>query len=68
MTIPGGENVSITIDMDKRCAECDKGGATESGICLRCIIKTMGNKPLKSREAIAFRQRMQQLRTNHARR
>lgn len=45
----------ITINMDKKCAECGKGGAAASGICLGCAAKAMGNKPLKSKEARAVR-------------
>lgn len=31
----------ITIDMDKRCAECGKPGACDSGICMRCATKAI---------------------------
>lgn len=27
----------ITIDMDKKCRRCGKGGSTESGLCLKCV-------------------------------
>jgi len=33
----------IRVDLDKKCKQCKKSGATESGICLECI-----NKNLKS--------------------
>lgn len=38
----------ITIDMDKKCAECRKGGAADNGICLKCTTKAMGATPMKS--------------------
>jgi len=41
-------NVMLTIDMDKRCAECGKPGATGSGICLPCATKAMSGKPMRS--------------------
>ena len=40
-----GTNVTITIDMDKPCAECHRGGAVESGICLACTLKAMRTTP-----------------------
>ncbi len=40
--------VTIEIDMDKKCAECKKGGAVASGICLGCTAKAFRNKPMKS--------------------
>ena len=39
---------TITIDMDKKCAECGKGGAVPSGICLKCTTKAISGKPMKS--------------------
>lgn len=50
-------NVTIRIDMDRKCAECGKGGAADSGICLKCATKAMGDKPLKSGTAKAVRAR-----------
>jgi len=41
-------NLTINIDMDRKCLECGKGGATESGICLGCTCKAISNKPMKS--------------------
>lgn len=52
------ESVMITIDMDKRCAECRKPGALGSGICIRCATKAMdGKKTMKSREGRAVQRR-----------
>ena len=28
---------TIVINMDKRCRRCGKAGATEGGLCLRCV-------------------------------
>lgn len=39
-----GDTVTITINMDKRCAECRKPGASGSGICIRCVTKAMDPK------------------------
>ena len=42
-------DVKIVVNMDKKCAECGKGGAATSGICLRCFSKAVGaTQPLKS--------------------
>jgi hypothetical protein len=51
-------NINITIDLDRKCAECGKGGAAPSGICLKCITKAMGEKPMKSAEGVAVRARI----------
>ena len=29
----------IRINLDAKCRRCDKGGATQSGVCLKCITK-----------------------------
>ena len=34
-------NLTVTINMSKRCAECGKFGAADSGICLKCCMKAM---------------------------
>jgi uncharacterized OB-fold protein len=39
---------TITIDIDKKCAECGKAGATGSGICLPCATKAIVGKPMKT--------------------
>jgi hypothetical protein len=42
-------NIFVSIDLDKKCAECGKDGACQSGICLKCTSKMMfGKKPMKS--------------------
>lgn len=32
---------TITISMDKRCAECGKGGACDNGLCMTCTAKSL---------------------------
>ena len=54
-------NVTIVIDMDKKCAECGEGGALPSQICLRCTSKAMGDKQMKSWQGRAVRQRMKEI-------
>lgn len=49
--------VTITIDMDKKCAECGKGGAVPSGICMKCTTKAISNKPMKSWQGRAVQKR-----------
>ena len=37
----------ITIDMDKKCSKCGKGGAiteNKAGLCMDCIAKIMAKK------------------------
>lgn len=51
----------INVDYDKRCAECGKTGATDSGICLKCITKAIGTKPMKSLQGQAVQKRMNEI-------
>lgn len=58
----------ITIDLDKKCAECGKAGAADNLLCLKCTSKAaFQNVPLKSAQAKAVRERSRQL-IAHARR
>jgi hypothetical protein len=50
-------NMTITIDMSKKCAECKKGGAVDSGICLACTTKAIKGKPMRSPEGRAVQRR-----------
>lgn len=50
------DNYTITIDMDKKCAECGKDGAQPNQLCMRCTTKAMGTKPMKSRQGKAVRE------------
>ena len=52
----------VHIDMDKRCAECGKGGATDSGICLRCATQAISGKAMRSREGQIVQRRLAKLR------
>ena len=36
----------IEIDLDKKCVRCGKKGATQKGICLKCITKALENGEL----------------------
>ena len=48
----------IEIDFDKKCAECGKPGATPSGICLKCVIKAMAGKQMKSAQGKVVQRRI----------
>lgn len=49
------EPVVLTINMDAKCAECKKGGAAPSGLCLRCATKAMDPKrTMKSPQGTAL--------------
>jgi hypothetical protein len=49
--------MTITIDGDKKCGECGKGGATPCGLCLGCATKAIGDEPMKSAVGQAVRER-----------
>ena len=60
--IPNSEGVAmtaptITINMDKKCSECGKPGASDSGICLSCATKAITGRVMKSQagKAVAAR-------------
>ncbi len=40
--------VDITVDMDKRCDECGKEGATPAGLCLTCAAKAASGVKMMS--------------------
>lgn len=48
---------TITVNMDKKCAECRKAGAANNGICLGCTAKAVLGKPMKSEVGRAVQQR-----------
>ena len=53
------DSVMITIDMDKRCAECRKPGASGSGICIRCVAKAIDPKrKMRSAEGQSVQRRI----------
>jgi hypothetical protein len=31
------KTVVIHVDLDAKCKQCGKGGATQSGLCMKCI-------------------------------
>lgn len=41
-------SLHITIDMDRKCAECGKGGAVGNGLCLKCTTRAFNPKPMKT--------------------
>lgn len=57
---------TIDIDLDKKCKECGKGGATPSGFCLGCVNKAIGGKTMKTVEGRAFAKRVQDDLKRHA--
>ena len=58
--------LTLTIDMDKRCSECRKPGATGSGICLACASKAIAGKPMRSPEGQAVQRRFAERRGPNA--
>jgi hypothetical protein len=40
---------TISIDMDRKCASCGEGGATDGGLCLKCITDKMAKTRLSGR-------------------
>lgn len=51
-------DVVLNIDMDKKCAECGKGGATGCGLCLKCCTKAMDfGRVMKSPQGRALQTR-----------
>lgn len=57
---------TINISMDRKCAECGKGGAIDSGICLGCTAKAMRDKPLRSEIGRVVQKRIHEtMKANH---
>jgi len=54
-------NHIVNIDMSKKCLECGDLGATDSGICMKCAVKAIRNKPMKSAAGKAVQARMRQI-------
>lgn len=52
------EPVVLNIDMAKPCADCGKGGATPSGICLACAALAVKGKKMKSSKGRAVQKRL----------
>ena len=54
--------LTINVDLNKKCAECGKGGAVDNGICLKCTSNAIsGKKPMKSAQGKAVADRFIQL-------
>lgn len=41
-------NITINIDLDKKCIECGKKGACDNGLCLDCVSRAISGKPMKT--------------------
>jgi hypothetical protein len=48
---------TVTVHLDRKCAECGKGGAVDSGICLGCTNKAIRGTPMKSPTGRAVQER-----------
>jgi hypothetical protein len=57
-------NLTITIDLNKKCAECKKGGAVDNGLCLACTTKAIKRKPMKSAQGAAVAARFDEMKRN----
>lgn len=57
-------NFTVTIDLDKKCAECRKGGACQNGLCMKCTGNAMFGKAMKSEigKAVAARSKQRHAR------
>lgn len=51
---------TFTVNLDAKCAECGKGGALPSGICLDCTTKAIQGRPMKSPQGKAVAERFRQ--------
>lgn len=49
--------LTITIDLDKKCAECGGKGAHPSGLCSACTTKAIQRRTMKSQEGRAVQKR-----------
>ena len=54
-----GQQFNISIDVSKKCAECGKGDASESGIRMKCATKIIGGNAMKSETGKAIAARWQ---------
>ena len=51
-------HIKLSIDMDKKCAECGNGGATGCGLCLKCCSNAMNPKAaMKTPHGLAMQAR-----------
>lgn len=62
-------NVTLTINMDSKCAECGKPGATPSGICMKCAAQAMkAGAVMRSTQGKAVQKRYVNLHASWAKR
>ena len=38
-----GKELIIQVNLDAKCKRCGEGGATQSGVCMKCINKALKN-------------------------
>lgn len=57
--------VILTINMATKCVECSKLGATPSGVCIKCALKAMDGKEMKSRQGKIVAERYAVMRANN---
>jgi uncharacterized protein (UPF0335 family) len=53
---------TITVNLDKPCAECGKGGAVDNCLCLACTALAVAGRTMKSDEGKAVKARAHNLR------
>lgn len=51
---------TVSINLDAKCAECGKGGAAASGICLACTNRAIRGMKMKSVPGRGVQERWQQ--------
>jgi hypothetical protein len=39
---------TFTVDLEKKCVDCNSGGAQPNGLCFGCISKAIQGKPMKT--------------------
>lgn len=59
---------TITIDLNKKCAECgsNKAGVAENGLCLQCTSKAVQGKRMLSAAGRAVAARFDDLKRRHS--
>jgi hypothetical protein len=48
---------TIIIDIDRKCAECRQDGAADNGLCLKCMIRAISGRVMRSIVGKAVQQR-----------
>jgi len=57
--------MTIEIKMDVKCAECRHPGATDSGICLKCVTAAFSGKAMRSQQGRAVQRRICKVKETH---